>query len=103
MLLVDTLSVPAVVLGEDDEPEPPLDPPEADPEPEEDPVEEELPLGDALPLPETEYEEPPVVGSEDGVADGDSRCGLADADAFAWRPGACELLAAADACPLSGA
>lgn len=81
MLLVDTLSVPAVVAGgeEVDPPEvPPLCGPEGDDDPEVDPPEGDavtvLPVGEALP-PETLMAELPEVGIEDGVGEGASRRG----------------------------
>jgi hypothetical protein len=87
MVLVDTLSVPAVVpageagdAGEEDEP--PGDPPLRGPEGDDDLEAEEpegdaftvLPVGEALPL-ETAMAELPEVGIEDGVAEGASRRG----------------------------
>jgi hypothetical protein len=97
-LLVDTLSVPAVADGEEDEPpEDPLCGPERDDDPEADPPEDTplcrpegdddpeadlpegdavavLPVGEALPS-ETPMAELPEVGIEDGVAEGASRRG----------------------------
>jgi hypothetical protein len=100
ILLVDTLSVPAVVPdGEEDEPpeDPPLCGPEGEDDPEADPPEDpplcgpegdddpeaDPPEGDAVAVPwvgealppETPMAELPEVGIEDGVAEGASRCG----------------------------